>query len=218
MIQNPYRGWQTGIIQHLYVLNLQILGCPAAAEWTIAPPPRHPTGHSRPFAVFLLTEEASAADADEKKKKKHFYRPSVQQNSALCLNYMSMCVNCFPEYWRPPAERPFKRGSTKPNKQTTHFLPEPAAVVKQRQTMTGHPGAGFKRLHCDSGSVHPTVQRQRRSFILDSHFSPCTSLVIALDMAWHLKRPAHPRDPQRSLFKMRQNYETNPKIYTNYNS
>lgn len=129
------------------------------------------------------------------------------------------CMGVFLWILMPP-KRLFTLSKTKTKK--THkitslcFLNQ--YLQKQWQTMTRHPGAGLKRLQLDSqpgrslwratAPCHMKVLGKAREverwLILDSHISPHTSLVITLDVAWHLQHS--PTWPQ--LVRLRQHYKT----------
>lgn len=97
------------------------------------------------------------------------------------------------------------------NRQPTSFL-NLAAFNKQRQTMTGHRGAGFKRLHCDSGPVHP---RQRRRPVAAREGGMVINFRLPLLAAYQSShRTGHgltfkTLPLQSSPLKLRQHYETN---------
>lgn len=129
------------------------------------------------------------------------------------------CMGVF--LWIPmPPKRLFTLSKTKTKELTKalHGASWTSSLQKQWQTMTRHPGAGLKRLERDSQPgrslwrattpCHMRVLEKagevERWLILDSHISPHTSLVIALDAAWHLQHsPTWPL-----LVRLRQHYKT----------
>lgn len=126
---------------------------------------------------------------------------------------------CFCEYWCPlKSSLHLTKQKKKKLTKALHCASWTSSPQKQWQTMTRHPGAGLKSLQidCQPGrslwrATAPCQMKAlgkarevKRWLILDSHISPHTSLVIALDMAWHLQHsPTWPL-----LVRLRQHYKT----------